>query len=154
MTRRPIVWVLAVAASACGGKDNSAAPTPTQAAITVTVSPNPVTSTVCSPACVATNGNSYQFRAAATLVIQETAGVGGNVDSIVSGSLTYTSADVTQRSGTSRLAAKGTVPFPLAFLYGADGNPNASRSMVFPIVVSVTDDRGNHVTGQVQWTAN
>jgi hypothetical protein len=152
MATRIALLVLVVGTVACGG--STAAPTPVQAAITVTVSPNPATSTVCSPACVATNGSSYQFRAAGTLVIQETAGVGGNVDSIVSGTLTYTSADVMQRSGSSRLEPKGALPFALAFVYGAEGNANASRSIVFPFVVTVTDDRGNHVTGLVQWTAN
>jgi hypothetical protein len=66
----------------------------------------------------------------------------------------YTSADVMQRSGSSRLEPKGALPFALAFVYGAEGNANASRSIVFPFVVTVTDDRGNHVTGLVQWTAN
>jgi len=156
MTRQLVLGMLIVATTiACGGS-SAAAPTPppAQASITLTVSPNPATSTVCSPACVATNGNAYQFRAAGTLTIQETGGISVNIDSIVSGSLTYTAADVTQRSGTSRVAAKGSLLFPLAFLYGLDGNPNASRSVVFPIVVSFTDDRGIHGTAAVQWAAN
>jgi len=148
---------LAVAAAACGGGSSSAAPaapTPAQAAITVTVSPNPITATVCSPLCVGTNGANFQFRISGTLVIQETAGIGGNVDSIAAGGLTYTSADLVQRSGTSRVPAKGSLPFPLAFVYGAEGNVNAVRAMVIPLTVSMTDDRGNHVISTVQWTAN
>jgi Flp pilus assembly protein TadG len=143
-------------ASGCGGDKNT--PTtpsaPKQANITVTASPNPATASTCSPLCVATNGNSYQFRVTGTLTIQETAGVGGNVDSIVSGGISLTSADVTQRSGTSRVAASGSLVFPLNFVFGAADNPNASRSTVFPITVTFTDDRGNHLTGVSQWVAN
>jgi len=142
-------------ASGCGGGSN--APTtpsaPKQANITVSASPNPVTASTCSPLCVATSGNSYQFRVTGTLIILDTAGVGGNVDSIVSGSVTYTSADVTQRSGTSHVAASGLV-FPLAFVFGAADNANANRSVVFPITVTFTDDLGNHLTAVTQWATN
>src|SRR5262249_31903462 len=143
-------------ASGCGG--DKATPTmpsvPTQASITVTVSPNPSTASTCSPPCVASKGSSYQFRVTGTLTIQETAGVSGNVDSIVSGSLTYTPVDVTQRSGTNHVAARGSLVFPLAFVYGAADNPNASPSTVFPFTVAFTDDRGNHLTAVTQWAAN
>jgi hypothetical protein len=105
---------------------------------------------------VGTSGSAFQFRVDGTLTIQETGGVALNIDSIVisNGSITFTSADVTQRSGTSRVAAKGSLLFPLSIVYGADGNPNAIRSGVFPFVVSFTDDRGNHGSAAVQWAAN
>jgi hypothetical protein len=145
-----------VAVGACGGSNSVTPPTPvpTQAAITLTVAPNPATGAVCSPACVATNGISYQFHATSALTIQETSGIAGNIDSIVSGSISYTSADVVQRSGTSRVSAAGSLIFPLNFDYGATTNPNASRSTVFPITVAFTDDRGNHLSAIVQWAVN
>jgi len=130
------------------------APTPPQGSVVLTVTPNPVTSTLCSPSCVATNGTLYQFRATGTLTIQETRGVAVNIDSIVSGSLVYSQADVTQRSGTSRVAAGGSVLFLLTFVYGTEGDANATRSRLFPIVVSFTDERGYHGTTAVQWAAN
>ena len=143
-------------ASGCGGDKNT--PTtpsaPKQASITVTVSPNPVTVSTCSPMCMGTNGNSYQFQVRGALTIQETAGVAGTIDSIVSGSLNYVAADVAQRSGTSHVAASGSLVFPLNFVFGAADNPNANRSVVFPVTVSFTDDRGNHLTGVTQWVAN
>jgi len=156
MKKRVVACLLGVATVACGGS-HAAAPTPltpSQAVITATVTPNPVTSIVCSPSCVATSGTTYQFRAVGVLQIQETAGVAATVDSIVSGGLTYSSTDVTQRSGTNRVAAGGVLQFPLAFVYGPTANANAQRTTVFPIVVSVTDDRGNHVSGTVQWVTN
>jgi|SRR5262245_9739183 len=145
-------------ASGCGGDKTPTTPTPPpapkQASITATVSPNPVTVSTCSPACVSTSGNSYQFRVTGALTIQETAGVAGNVDSIVSGSINLASADIAQLSGTSRVAASGSLVFPLNFVFGAADNPNANRSVVFPVMVNFTDDRGNHVTGVTQWVAN
>ena len=152
MLKRLCVLALPLATAACSG--NSAPTAPTQASITLTVLPNPVTATVCSPPCVAANGNSYQFRATGTLTVQETAGLASNIDSITSGILSYTSAEITQRSGTSRVAAKGTLIFPLGNLYGLATMPNASRSVVFPITVELTDDRGNHLSSVTQWAAN
>jgi hypothetical protein len=150
-----IVTVL-LAVPACGGGSNT--PTtpsaPKQASIAVAVSPNPVTTSTCSPTCTGTSGNSYQFQVRGTLTIQETAGVAGNVDSIVSGSINFVSADVAQRSGTSRVAASGSLVFPLDFVFGAVDNANANRSVVFPVTVNFTDDRGNHLTGVTQWVAN
>jgi hypothetical protein len=103
---------------------------------------------------VSTNGNSYQFHVVGTLTIQETAGVAGNVDSIVSGSINLTSADIAQRSGTSRVLAGGSLAFPLNFVFGGVDNPSASRSTVFPITVTFTDDAGNHLTSVMQWVTN
>jgi hypothetical protein len=145
-----------VAVAACGGSNNVTPPTPVpaQAGVTLTVAPNPTTAVVCTPVCVSTHGNSYQFRATATMTVQETSGIAGNIDSIVSGSITYASADVVQRSGTSNVSAAGSLLFPLNFVYGAATNPNASRATLLPITVSFTDDRGNHLTAVVQWAVN
>jgi hypothetical protein len=160
MFKRGCVLLLLMSAAACGPAGNAPSSNPTQAAVTVTVSPNPVTATACAPPCLAANtSNLYQFNVAGTLTIQETAGIGGNVDSITttlcSPSCVLASADIVQRSGTSRLAARGTLAVPLSFVYGLTTTPNPSRSVVIPLTVQVTDDRGNKVTSAVvQWTAN
>ena len=159
MFKRACVVLLLISASACGGNSTPTAPPPTQANITFTASPNPVTATVCSPACAgSTSGNSYQFQVVGTLTIQETAGIGGNVDSITETNfnpqLVYTSADFLQRSGTSHVAAKGMLIFPVNIVYGLVNNPNASRSMVMPWVAQFTDERGNKLSAAVQWVAN
>jgi len=158
MLKRVATFALVCVATACGSSTPST-PTPTQANLTLTLSPNPVTATVCSPACVGSNnGNSYKFRVTGNLTIQESAGIGGNVDTISTNWCTpacvYSSADVTQRSGTSRILPHGMLVFPLSFVYGLTTNSNASRSEVIPLNVQITDDRGNKLTPIVQWTTN
>lgn len=129
-----------------------------RAAITVTLSPNPVTSTVCSPNPCQGSRNLLQWRVTGTLTIQETAGIGGNVDSVTVTAFTpptvYSAADIVQRSGTNRVPARGTLIIPLTFIYGIVDNPNARRQIVLPYVVVFTDDRGNHLTGVGHWSAN
>jgi hypothetical protein len=129
------------------------------AAIAVTLSPNPVISTVCSPnPCQTSNGRLFQWRLTGALTIQETAGIGGNVDSVTVTAFTpptvYSAADIVKRSGTNHVPAYGTLIFPLTLFYGLVDNPNASRQIVLPYVVVFTDDRGNHLTGVGQWTTN
>ena len=154
-----LVSVLAASWSACSKNTTPAAPTPvtqpTQASITLTVSPNPVTALDCSPPCVATSGIGYRFHITGTLTVQETAGVSGNIDSItVTGFATFGADDVIMRSGTNHVAAKGSLSFPLNLIYGRTDDPNATRSRVVPITVAFGDDRGNRLTPVVQWTAN
>ena len=100
----------------------------------------------------------FQWRVQGTLTIQETAGVGGSITSITDTSfnppIMFTSADVTQRSGTNRMVARGVLAFPLNVFYGLVNNPTASRQHVFAWVVQFTDDRGNQVTANAQWIAN
>jgi hypothetical protein len=92
------------------------------------------------------------------LTIQETAGLGGSITSITDTSfnpqIAFTAADVMRMSGTNRVAARGTLAFPLSIIYGLVNNPAASRQHVFMWVVQFTDDRGNQVTSNAQWTAN
>ncbi len=142
--------------AACGGSQSTSPspPPPRQASVAVTAAPNPAAAVNCSPLCVSSSGVSYQFRVTGALTIQETAGVAGNVDSIASGTLVYTAADVVQRSGTNHVAARGSLTFPLNFVYGSAANANATRAMVFPLVVSFTDDNGNHLTAVTQWTVD
>ena len=151
--------VVAILASppSCGG--GATTPTPTQATITVTLSPNPVTSTVCAPTpCQGTDGRLFQFRSQGTLMIQEGAGIGGTVDSItvtiVSSTIVYASDVIVQRSGTTLVPARGLLIFPLNIFHVPLDTPNASRQVVMPFVVQMTDDRGNHVTAVAQWRVN
>jgi hypothetical protein len=130
-----------------------------RAAITVTLSPNPVISTVCSPnPCQTFNGRLFQWRLTGALTIQESAGIGGNVDSVTVTAFTpptiYSAAEIVKRSGTNHVPAHGTLIFPLTFFYGLVDNPSAKRQIVLPYVVVFTDDRGNHLTGVGQWTTN
>ncbi len=156
MAKRVCALVVLLGAVACGGSNSTTAPTPTQANITVTLSPNPVTASDCSPTCVAPNGNLFRWRVQGTLTIQETAGIGGNVNSITRTNPTpgtVFGADViVQLSGTNHVAARGMLIFPLNILHGPVIVPNAPRQIVFPFAVDFTDDRGNHLTGVAQWS--
>jgi hypothetical protein len=93
-----------------------------------------------------------------TIAVQESAGVGGNINSITvtpstgGGALpplTYGSDVVTQRSGTNHIGARGTLSFPMSMVYNTGSGGGAN--LVINIVVQFTDDRNNQltVTGQV-----
>jgi hypothetical protein len=157
MLRPLCASALLLSTLACGGS-NSTAPTPTQANITVTLSPNPVTSTDCSPTCQASNGRLFRWRVQGTLTIQETSGIGGNVNSITVTSFTpqllFGSDVIVQRSGTNHVTARGVLIFPLDVFHGPVDTPNAPRQTVMPFVVDFTDDRGNHLTSAGQWSVN
>jgi hypothetical protein len=152
-----IVLVIAIAAflPSCG---SSTAPSPTQASITATLSPNPVMATDCLPTCQGLDGRSFRWRTQGTLTIQETAGIGGNVDSItvtvVRDTINYGSDVIVQRSGTNHVAARGMLTLPLNIFHGPLDISNATRQVVMPFVVQFTDDRGNKLTSITQWSVN
>ena|SRR5437867_2187317 len=152
MLKRLCAFVCVVAATACGGSNSTpTAPTPTRASITLTVSPNPATATVCPLPCgilgIPDDPYSYHFSVAGTLTIQETAGVGGNIDSV---NVQPTNSFNTGYQSIRRFAANGTVQFPLWAAYGV-GSPNGSQSILIAAVF--TDDRGNHSSVSSQWAA-
>src|SRR5215471_11192578 len=153
--RLGLLAVLAFAV-ACGSSTPTT-PTPAQANLSATMTPNPVTATVCSPSCPATDGSGrlFQWRVQGTLTIQENAGVGGTINSITvtafNPQIIYTSDVIAQRSGTTRIAAKGALLFPVTIIYGLVDNPAASRSIVMPFLVLFTDDRGNQISSIAQW---
>jgi hypothetical protein len=158
MLKRMGAFTLVLTAFACSGS-NTTTPTPTRANITVTVSPNPVASTVCSPTpCPSPDGRQFQWRVQGAITIQETTGLAGTINSITDTSfnppLVFSSDIITQRSGTSRVPARGMLIFPLDIIYGLVGNPNATRQHVFAFTVQFTDDSGNQLTGVAQWSAN
>jgi len=135
-------------------------PTPNQASITAAISPNPITATVCSPSCAAIDGSGrlFQWRVQGNVTIQETAGLGGNINSITvanfSPPIVYTSDVIAQRSGTNRVSGKGTLIVPVTVIYGLVDNPVANRAIVMSFVVSFTDEKGNQESTSTQWTTN
>jgi len=141
-----------VGAVSCGGTALPAAPT--QASITVSVSPNPVTAGRCNPLCVAASGKLFPFEAAMSVSVQESARIGGNVDFINVTPVTadgtelpmlgYGSDVLVQRSTTNHVNPSGVFTFYFAFFYatGAD-NP----VLVVNINLQFTDDKGNVLTG-------
>jgi hypothetical protein len=159
MAIRITVLALLLGTVACSG-GTPTTPAPTQASLTATISPNPVTATVCSPSCAATDGSGrlFQWRVQGNVTIQETAGVAGNINSITvtnfNPPIVYTSDVIAQRSGTTHMTAKGTLLVPVAIIYGLVDNPAASRAIVMSFVVSFTDEKGNQESTSTQWTTN
>jgi|SRR5262245_7382570 len=160
MTMRATVLSVVLFAVACGNSPTTPTSALTQANITATISPNPVTATDCLSPCGAIDGSGrlFKWRVQGNVTIQETAGQGGNVNSITvtnfNPPIVYTSDVIAQRSGTSHVGAKGILSVPVTVIYGIVGNVNASRSIVMDFLVSLTDDRGNQVSAATQWMTN
>jgi hypothetical protein len=156
---RVAILALLLFAVACSS-GTPTTPAPNQASITAALSPNPITATVCSPTCAAIDGSGrlFQWRVQGNVTIQETAGLGGNVASITvtnfNPPIVYTSDVIAQRSGTSHVAAKGSLVVPVTVIYGLVDNPAASRAIVMSFVVLFTDERGNQESASAQWTTN
>ena len=156
---RVAILALLLFAVACSS-GTPTTPAPNQASITAALSPNPITATVCSPTCAAIDGSGrlFQWRVQGNVTIQETAGLGGNVASITvtnfNPAIVYTSDVIAQRSGTSHVAAKGSLVVPVTVIYGLVDNPAASRAIVMSFVVLFTDERGNQESASAQWTTN
>ncbi|HEY1303218.1 MAG TPA: hypothetical protein VGF24_06695 [Vicinamibacterales bacterium] len=157
---RASVLSVALFAAACSNSPTTPTPAPTQANLTAAISPNPVTATDCLSPCAANDGSGrvFQWRVQGNVTIQETAGLGGNVNTITvtnfNPPIVYTSDVIAQRSGTSRVGAKGILNVPVTVIYGIVGNVNASRSIVMDFIVSFTDDHGNQMSAATQWTTN
>jgi hypothetical protein len=153
-TNQALAGVCAALISGCGGGGSTSAPstpvttTPpaaTRAEVTVTVSP---------PTLVAkpNNDRTYPWLVEWTLVLRETAGLGGNVNYVNVGfvnsfgfetpsALNYGADEVIRRAGTNHLAARGELRIPLGMIYTADGF--GQRTITLKNAVSFTDDRGN-----------
>ena len=156
--RITVVALLFVTVACSGGTPTT--PAPTQASITAAISPNPITATVCSPPCAAIDGSGrlFQWRVQGNVTIQETAGLGGNINSITvtnfNPPIVYTSDVIAQRSGTNRVAARGSLIVPVTVIYGLVDNPAASRAIVMSFTVSFLDEKGNQESTSTQWTTN
>jgi hypothetical protein len=124
------------------------APTPaTRAAVTVSVDPT-------SPVAQPTGDREYPWRVEWTLVLRETAGLGGNVNYVDVGfvnsfgfettsALNYGADVIIRRAGRNHLDARGELQVPLSMVYRADGF--GGRTITLKNAVSFTDDRGNHM---------
>jgi len=156
MRKRLCACISVLAAMSCTGKSTLTLPTPTQANITLTVSPSPATAAICC-------GDSdfpYYATVTGTLTIQETAGIGGNIDIVsvggigaTSSAVNYEASSIVRLVGTNRVGGKGSFVVPLSWDTGLL-NPNAGRPFVLSVYVALIDDRGNHVNAATQWTTN
>jgi hypothetical protein len=147
---KPSLVALAVtllAFTGCGGKDDPTAPTPTAAVFNVTQSPNPI--------IAGTGSQGFQYTAAFTISVTESAGVGGNVNfvnvtlrNVTTGvelnTVNFTATDVFNRAGTNHIAAKGTLNIPLSVIYSL---ALGGRQATMTIAVQIGDDAG-HTTNQ------
>jgi hypothetical protein len=138
----------------CGGGGSTTAPTapvatptpvPTRAEVTLTVSPPTLVA-------VANNDRTYPWRVEWTLVLRETAGLGGNVNYVNVGfvnsfgfetpsALNYGADTIIRRAGSNHLYPNGELRIPLGMVYSADGF--GQRTITLKNAVSFTDDRGN-----------
>lgn len=154
--KRALIVVVVVLISACS--KSPTAPNQSQASrasITVTATPTAQVAT-----CVTTNA---LCGATVTVIIQETAGLGGSVDFInssfrntagtVADAATFPGSMIVTMSGTNHFAARGSLTVPttgtvrIGNLWRSDGG--VGRVGVLAITVQVTDDRGNAITGSV-----
>jgi hypothetical protein len=149
-----LAGVCAFLLAGCGGGRSTSAPSapvptptpiPTRAEVTVTVSP---------PTLVAkpNNDRNYPWLVEWTLVLRETAGLGGNVNYVNVGfvnsfgfetpsALNYGADVIIRRAGTNHLEPRGELRIPLGMVYRADGF--GQRTITLKNAVSFTDDRGN-----------
>lgn len=151
MLKRLCILACLLAAPACGDSNNApTAPTATRANITVTASPSNVTATRCNPQCVSTSGSSFPYSTSFVIAVQETAGIGGNIDSIMlSGStgggatanpITVDASEIISRSGTNHVDGHGALSFPVELVH-------STVPLVIDIQVQFHDNNGNQVTG-------
>jgi hypothetical protein len=143
--------IMLLAFTSCGGSNPAPTPTPTAptaGVFTVTETPNPI---------IATGGTQgFQFTAAFTLTVTESAGLGGNVSfvnvtlrnattGVEVGTIQFNPVDIAARAGSSHIAARGTLSIPLSVVYTlALGGRQATTT----IAVQIGDDAG-HVSNQL-----
>ena len=140
----------------CGGGDSGSSPTPTvatpppaatQAVVSVEITPT-------SPVAQPTGDATYPWRVDWTVVLHETAGLGGNVNFVnvgfvnsfgfeAPGVLNYGASEVVDHAGTNHLAARGQLQIPLSMIYRADGF--GGRTITLKNTVDFTDDRGHNM---------
>jgi len=151
--------VLAIASvivlGACGGGGStpsapSAPPTPipaTRAEVSVSITPS-------SPVAQPTGDGTYPWRVDWTVVLRETAGLGGNVNYVdvsfvnsfgfeTPGALNIGADELIRRAGRNHLDARGELQIPLSMRYRADGF--GGRTIILKNAVNFTDDRGNRM---------
>lgn len=121
----------------------------------MSIAPSPVTASVCNPKCAGTNGAQFDFAVSMTIVVRETAGLGGNIDSIdlfsarngaVYSTLNLNPSQIAQFAGTNHVAASGSLSVPLSLLYST---PDGGKERTTAVFVRFTDDKGNAFTQSV-----
>jgi hypothetical protein len=158
LTTRMTLLLATLLLGACGGSSSSAtAPTVTpptpppvadRAQVGVSVSPE-------SPVAYPTGRSDYPWAVDWTLVLRETAGLGGNVNYVdvsfvnnfgfeTKGALNYGADEIIRRAGTNHLAARGELRIPLSMIYRADGY--GGRTILLKNAVNFTDDHGHNST--------
>ena len=137
---------MAACLAGCGGGSDTPNEPISSGAFTVTVTPNPIVAADCDPAVC---GGEGVLLAVGTLVITETAGVGGFVNlAAISlrntatnaevGTLSYSAQEITALAGTNRVAANGTLTIP--GLGAAYRLPGGARAATMSFAVALTDD--------------
>ncbi len=142
--------VLAISTS-CGDDAGSPArpsaplpPTPSRASISVSVAPNPV---IAQPS----PDPRFDWTASWTVVFQESAGVGFNVDfmnldgtsvaaGVALGTLNFGAAEIIQSSGTNHVSGRSAHSIPVTVGYRL---PQGSRQIAVSVSAQCTDDLGN-----------
>jgi len=105
-----------------------------------------------SPVVQPTGDSTYPWRVDWTVVLRETAGLGGNVNYVdvafvnsfgfeTPGALNYGADEIIRRAGRNHLDPRGELQIPLSMRYRADGL--GGRTITLKNAVSFTDDRGN-----------
>jgi hypothetical protein len=145
-----LTLILAGLSAACGDTAPTA-PTPgvNLAVIALTIDPNPISATVSASAGF---GFAIQF----TVIIQETAGVGGQMQLVrstlfdpVTGQTvalnTYDDKDLIVFSGANRIEPKGTLKVTQLLNYTVPSD-NLSKAANLTVFIQFKDDHGNVLT--------
>jgi len=140
---RALLGAAALAALAGCGSDSPTIPTDVaQAALTVTVKPNPITAPV-------TNPLGPVYTAGWTVTVTETAGLGGMVTAVKAsvydaatgalvGTYNYDDKDLLVFVGTNRIEAKGSLEVPQQLSYVLSAG---KTSALLTVVVDFKDDK-------------
>jgi hypothetical protein len=146
------VAVSLLAAVACGEGSSPTSPTSARARVAVSVAPSPITAERCNPQCLSDTGTAFAFAAPFTINLQESQGIGANVNSItVTGStgtttfapLVFESAEITREAGTNHVGPRGSLAVPLNIVYTT---PSGTPNLTISISVQLTDDQNNQIT--------
>jgi len=122
----------------------------TIAVIAVTVTPSPIIARDCTPAICSPG---YKFLIECTVRVEESAGLGGNVDlvnvtlrnattGIEINTVNYGSAEISQRAGSNHVASRGSISFGLGEQYFL---ALGGRQATMTLTLQFTDDRGNKI---------
>ena len=138
----PLVVSMSLALS-CGDDGGPTAPVvtpPSQASITISTSPAPITATQ-------SNEPGFSWMAEFTITIRETAGIACNVNfiSLASGNVLLVDGadDIIAKAGTNHINPRGSLTVPFRIHYNSVAG---DREVAWTVSVEVTDERGNVIT--------